>query len=178
MGCPLPFEFSGEGSGIEGQRNPGDATVTAPVTFSYADASGTTSTIANGGSHTANADITVTLSTVTPNATIYYTTDGSRITDLQAATVNRVDAVSTTYEIKLTSAIQKLTIHALAVGPHMRPGPITTAKVEVLPLWLLTYVPNYPGGATGTLSGGTIPPVGKHPEGTTATVTDPRRSGE
>lgn len=61
----------------------------------------------------------------------------------------------------------------------MRPGPITTAEIEVIPLWILTYKHNYPSGDDGgTFSGGAIPPVGKHPEGTTVPLTDPRRSGE
>ena len=178
VGCPLPFEFTGEGSGIAGKRKLDGSTITAPVTFTYAEASGTTGLIADGGSHISNADITITLTTNTPNATLYYTTDGSRITELSAAPVTRVDGSATTYEIALTSAIQKLTIHALAIGPHMRPGPITTAEIEVLPLWILNYKPNYPFRAGGTLSGGAIPPVGKHPEGTTVPLTDPRRSGE
>ena len=179
VGCPLPFEFTGEGSGIAGKRKLNGSTITAPVTFTYAEASGGTGAIADGGSHTSNADITITLTTNTPNATLYYTTDGSRITELSAAPVRRVDGSATTYEIALTSAIQKLTIHALAIGPHMRPGPITTAEIEVIPLWILTYKHNYPSGDDGgTFSGGAIPPVGKHPEGTTVPLTDPRRSGE
>ena len=177
VGCPLPFEFTGEGSGIAGKRKLNGSTITAPVTFTYAEASGGTGVIAHGGSHTSNADITITLNTNTPNATLYYTTDGSRITELSAAPVTRVDGSATTYEIALTNAIQKLTIHALAIGPHMRPGPITTAEIEVLPLWILTYNPNYPSGdGGGTFSGGAIPPVSKHPEGTTISLIDPRRS--
>ena len=178
VGCPLPFEFTGEGSGIAGKRKLDGSTITAPVTFTYTEASGTTGVIADGGSHTSNADITITLTTNTPNATLYYTTDGSRITELSAAPVTRIDGSATTYEIALTPAIQTLTIHALAIGPHMRPGPITTAEIEVLPMWILTYKPNYPFRADGTLSGGAIPPVGKHPEGTTVPLTDPRSSGE
>ena len=179
VGCPLPFEFTGEGSGIAAKRKLNGSTITAPVTFTYAEASGGTGVIADGGSHTSNADITITLTTNTPNATLYYTTDGSRITELSAAPVTRVDGSATTYKIALTPAIQTLTIHALAIGPHMRPGPITTAEIEVIPLWILTYKPNYPfGGAGGTFSGGAIPPVGKHPEGTTVPLTDPRRSGQ
>ena len=175
VGCPLPFEFSGEGSGIAGRRKLGGSTITAPVTFAYAESSGATGTIADGGSHISNADTIVTLTTSTPDATIYYTTDGSVITDINVPAVTRVDAASATYEIERTDAARTRTIHAVAIGPHMRPGPITTAKVEVTPYRILAYAPNYPAGFTGTPRNGTIPTAaGPEEAGSPVTATDPR----
>ena len=174
VGCPLPFEFSGEGSGIAGRRKLGGSTITAPVTFAYAESSGATGTIADGGSHISNADTIITLTTSTSDATIYYTTDGSRITDIAVPAVTRVDASSATYEIERTDAARTRTIHAVAIGPHMRPGPITTAKVEVTPYRILAYAPNYPAGFTGTPRNGTIPTAaGPEEAGSPVTATDP-----
>ena len=170
VGCPLPFEFTGEGSGIAGKRKLNGSTITAPVTFAYAEASGATDTIVHGGSHLAKSDTIVTLTTLTPNATLYYTTDDSRITDIDAPAVRRVDATSTTYTITRTLEIEQRTIHAVAIGPHMRPGPVTIAKVEVTPFRVLAYDRNGPG----TLTGGAIPPGSTPKVGLPVTVADPK----
>ena len=170
VGCPLPFEFTGEGSGIAGKRKLNGSTITAPVTFAYAEASGATGTIAHGGSHLAKSDTIVTLTTLTPNATLYYTTDDSRITDIDAPAVRRVAATSTTYTITRTLEVEQRTIHAVAIGPHMRPGPVTIAKVEVTPFRVLAYDRNGPG----TLTGGAIPPGSTPKVGLPVTVADPK----
>ena len=106
-------------------------TVTAPVTFSYAETLGRTGAIANGASHTTGVDTTVTLTTKTLGAVIYYTIDGSGISDLKAA--KRINASSGSLFVPLTTVSEQRAISAVAVGPNMRPSPITTAKVEVTP---------------------------------------------
>lgn len=160
VGCPLPLEFSGNGlRGITG------TTVTAPVTFSYTETTGRTGVIANGAGHTAGVDTTVTLTTETPDAVIYYTSDGSGISDLQTA--KRINASSGSLLVPLTTVGEQRAISAVAVGPNMRPSPITTAKVEVTSIHPTTYGVTYNANlspisgtliGTGTPSGASLTP--------------------
>ena len=160
VGCPLPLEFSGNGvRGITG------TTVTAPVTFSYTETTGKTGAIANGASHTAGADTTITLTTKTLGAVIYYTIDGSGILDLKTA--KRINASSGSLFVPLTTVGEQRAISAVAVGPNMRPSPITTAKVEVTSTHPTTYGVTYNANlspisgtliGTGTPSGASLTP--------------------
>ena len=136
VGCPLPFEFSGEGAG-ETERDPASPDVTAPVSIAYSESGGASGTLAAGGTHISGVDTTITLSTETPNAVIYYTTSGG-LTDLNAAT--QINASSGNFVIPRTASLESRTITAIAVGPNMRPSPEVAATVSVSPFPILTIV--------------------------------------
>lgn len=136
VGCPLPFEFSGEGAG-ETERDPASPDVTAPVTIAFSESGGSSGTLAAGGTHISGVDTTITLSTETPNAVIYYTTSGG-LTDLNAAT--RINASSGNFVVPRTTNLETRTITAIAVGPNMRPSPEISATVNVSPFPILTIV--------------------------------------
>ena len=170
VGCSLPFQFSGEGSGIPPGRERNGSTITAPVTFAYTDASGTTGVIADGGSYSAGVATTITLTTTTANAVIYYTTDGSRISDLDA--VDRFNASSGSLAV---AAGQRRVITAVAIGPHMRPSPITT--VDINSGYRVIYHANLSPNSgtlrgTGTPGGASLSPGSTMPTDTTRYVAD------
>ena len=173
VGCPLPFRFTGDGAGIPPGRERNGSTITAPVTFSYTEASGTTGVIADGGSYSAAVATTITLTTTTANAVIYYTTDGSAISDLHA--VDRFNASTGSLAV---AAGQKRVITAVAVGPHMRPSPITT--VEINSGYRVIYHANLsPIGATlrgsGTPGGASLSAGSAMPTDATRYVADVSR---
>lgn len=132
--CPLPYEFSGEGASGSLSRDPSSPDVTAPVTVSYSQASGPSGSIANGLSTTTVSDTTITLSTETENATVYYRTDGAPITSFGDA--NRIDGSEGTLQMRIANpgpGNNTLTydITAVAVGPGMYPSPPVTATVNL-----------------------------------------------
>lgn len=135
VGCPLPFEFSGEGARAT-ERDPASPQITAPVAFAYAEQGNGSGTLPDGGRHVAGVTTTVTLSTQTPGAVIYYSIDGNGIIDLNSA--NRIDASSGSFVVARTASDELRDIAAVAVGPNMRPSPVTTAIVEVSSLPILT----------------------------------------
>ena len=160
VGCPLPFEFSGEGAG-ETERDPASPDVTAPVTFSYAEENGASGSVAVGGSHVAGVNTTVTLSTETPGAVIYYTTDGNGISNLNAA--SRIGASSGSFTITRTATNERRDITAIAVGPNMRPSPESTAVFDVSPFPILSVsvsantITENGGNGTFTITANTAP---------------------
>ena len=136
IGCPLPFEFSGEGAG-ETERDPASPDVTSPVTFAFAQSGGGSGILADGGTLVSGVDTTITLSTETPNAVIYYTTNGG-LTDLNAAT--RINASSGSFVVSRTTNLEQRTITAIAVGPNMRPSPEVAVSVDVSPFPILSVL--------------------------------------
>ncbi|TVR31944.1 MAG: hypothetical protein EA404_08755 [Spirochaetaceae bacterium] len=133
-GCPLPFEFSGSGVTGAQSRDPSSPDVTLPVSFSYQQSGGGGGAAANGATVQTTSDTTITLSTPTGSATIFYTTDGTPITSLSAAqsfsnssgqVVLRIN--DPTPQAPSTS----MAIRAVAVGPGMRPSPETAANFEL-----------------------------------------------
>ena len=68
--CPLPYDFSGEGSGTS-TTDPSTPRITAPVTVTYAEQGGTSGVVpAPPASITTTRDTTVTLATETEDAVI------------------------------------------------------------------------------------------------------------
>lgn len=139
-GCPLPYEYSGEGAG-DTARDPASPDVTAQVEISYSETGGGSGVLADGGSYTATDDTVVTLSTPTPNAAIYYAFD-SAFTSVAAAT--QIGSSSGSFTISRGSSVESRVIYAIAVGPNMRPSPMTNATVTVSPFPVITV------GATAT----------------------------
>ena len=48
-GCPLPFDYNGQGAGSSHTADPSSPSITAPVTVSYSEQGGTSGTVADGG---------------------------------------------------------------------------------------------------------------------------------
>jgi hypothetical protein len=132
--CPLPYEFSGEGASDALSRDPASPDVTAPVAVAYTQASGPSGSIANGSNATTGSDTTVTLSTATENAVIYYTTDGTEIDSFSQA--RRIEGSEGSLDLRIDdpgagNSQKTLDVHEVAVGPGMYPSPVTSASVTV-----------------------------------------------
>ena len=131
-GCPLPYEFSGEGAGQFTANDPSSPSVTAPVQIAFSESAGPSGTIPNGQSATTNSDTSITLFSDTPNAVIYYTRDGSSPNPQGNATQRFDGAIGLAIaDPTVNNATASITINALAVGPNMRPSPTTGATVTV-----------------------------------------------
>ena len=131
-GCPLPYEFSGEGAGQFTANDPSSPSVTAPVQFAFSESAGPSGTIPSGQSATTNSDTSITLFSDTPNVAIYYTEDGSS-PNPQSNNTRRYDG-TIGFAIDnptVNNDTASMTITALAVGPNMRPSPVTSATVAV-----------------------------------------------
>ena len=76
-GCPLPYEYNGPGAGNAHTADPSTPSMTAPVTVSYSVQGGSSGTVGDNGSFYAGQTTTVTLSTATVNAVIFYTDNGT-----------------------------------------------------------------------------------------------------
>jgi hypothetical protein len=135
-GCPLPFDFNGKGAGDSLVQDPSSPNITAPVTFSYSVTGGGSGTVPDNGSFYAPATTTVTLATDTENAVIFYTDDGTALTNLSAA--KRISASSGGITLTRTTSVITRDLHAVAVGPGMLPSPPVHATVGVSPYPVLT----------------------------------------
>ena len=136
LGCPLPFQYNGPGSGSS-HSDPSSPSMTAPVMVSYSEQGGTSGTIADGSGYVSGLSTTVTLSTATDNAVIYYYTDGgSPLTNLGAA--KKISASSGTITITRTTSVQSLDIRAIAIGSNMLPSPAVHVTVSVSPYPILS----------------------------------------
>jgi uncharacterized repeat protein (TIGR02543 family) len=122
------------------------------VEVRFSERGGKSGTIAVGETVTTSDDTTVTLSTNTNNATIYYTKDGSAIEDL--GKVESVQRSSTSFIVEIAdpapgNLTHSLEVHALAIGPGMRPSPEVSAGVTVdYTTYTVTYHPNGADGGT------------------------------
>ena len=135
-GCPLPYQFNGENGGTAHSTDPSTPDMTSPVTASYTVQGGGSGTILNGGSFVAGQTTTVTISTATVGAVIFYTTDGTTLTNLRTA--QKFDASSGTFTVSRTGTPQSLDIHAVAVGPNMLPSTAASFTVSVSPYPILS----------------------------------------
>ena len=136
FGCPLAFDYNGRGAGSSHTTDPSSPKMTVPVTVFYSEEGGTSGTIADGYTFTSGKTTTVTLSTATDNAVIYYTDDGTTIASLTSA--KKINGSSGTITIPRTTSVQSLDIHALAIGPNMLPSQAVHATVEVSPYPILS----------------------------------------
>lgn len=134
--CPLPFDFLGGGPGSTHASDPSSPRITAAVTVSFAEEGGESGIIAHQQSHTAGRNTTVTLSTETLNAVIYYTDDGNPVLDLISA--KKITGSSGSLTITRTTSLRSVAIHALAVGPSMVPSQATRVTVIVSPYPVLS----------------------------------------
>ena len=155
VGCPLPYDYSGRGAGSSNTTDPSSPKVTEAVAFSYAEQGGSSGSIANGTSYTSGKTTTVTLSTATNNAVIYYTDDATTITSVNASDVKKINGSSGSITITRTSSPQSLTLHAVAIGPGMVPSTLSQATVTVspYPIFSVTVSPasfSEDGGTAGT----------------------------
>jgi parallel beta-helix repeat protein len=135
-GCPLPFEFNGTNGGSAHSNDPSTPDMTAPATASYSVQGGASGSIPDGGTFVAGQTTTVTISTATVGAVIFYTTDGTTLTNLRTA--QKFNASSGTFTISRTSTSQSLDIHAVAVGPNMLPSTPVHVTVSVSPYPIFT----------------------------------------
>lgn len=151
-GCPLPFDYSGQGAGASHTTDPSSPSLTAPVAVSYSEQGGTTGSVANNSTYTTGKTTTVTLSTATDNSVIFYTDDGSQITNF--GTPKKINGSSGQITITQSTSLQTLDIHAVAIGPNMLPSPAVHAKVIVtgIILGVLSIVYNDGNPADTTLA--------------------------
>jgi uncharacterized repeat protein (TIGR02543 family) len=160
-GCPLPFDYHGQGAGASHTSDPSTPQLTAAVTVSYSEQGGTTGIIANGGTYTTGKTTTVTLSTATANSVICYTDDGSQITNY--GTPKKINGSSGQITITRNTSLQTLDIHAVAIGPNMLPSQASHATVIVSPYPILsvtcdkTSVSEDGGTATFTITSSSPP---------------------
>lgn len=133
-GCPLAFQYSGEGAAGTLERDPSSPDVTSMVSFSYTQSDGPNGSIADGAAASTISDTTLTLATATDNAVIYYTDDGTSISDFESA--KRIDGSSGDVDVRIADPLpggdtKTVEISAIAVGPGMRPSPETSVTVTV-----------------------------------------------
>ena len=149
-GCPLPFDYNGQGAGSANATDPSSPKNTVPVVVAYSEDGGTSGTITDGTTYTTGLTTTVTLSTTTENAIIYYTDDGTELTKLDKAT--RIGATHGEITIARSTTVQTLDIHAVAIGPNMHPSPAVHVVVSVSPYPILSVSRDR---ATASEDGGT-----------------------
>ena len=131
-GCPLPYDYAGRGAGSSHTTDPSSPTITASVTVAYSEQGGTSGVIPNNGSYTTGKTTTVTLSTTTENAIIYYTVDGSQITDF--GTPKKITVSSGQLTVTRSTSVQTVDIHAVVIGPNMMPSQAVHAHSHCQPL--------------------------------------------
>ena len=156
--CPLPYEFSGGNGAGALSRDPSSPDVTPPVTFSYQQVGGSGGTVENGSTTISTSnDTTITLTTSMPNATIFFTDDGTPLTSLSGAQSFSGSSGQLVLRIENpspTNRIREKQIRAVAVAPGMRPSPlrelIATVTYFFTPRATVTSVPITPSTVTQT----------------------------
>jgi uncharacterized repeat protein (TIGR02543 family) len=162
-GCPLPFEYNGPGSGTSHTTDPSSPSITAPVTVSYSVQGGPSGTVGDGGSFYAGDTMTVTLSTATVSALIFYTDDGTPLALTGLGSAKKISASSGELTITRATTLQSLDIRAIAIGPNMLPSAVVHATVGVSPFPILSITRNNAfasedgGTATFTITSSSAP---------------------
>lgn len=135
LGCPLPYQFTPDGyTSASSSSDPSSPAISASPVLTYSSSSGT-GTVTGTQSVSTFGDTTVTLSTETVGAVIYYTTDGTTPNPQSGSSTSKYSASS---PIKLaisnptaSSSSATFTVMALAIGPNMKPSLVTKATVKV-----------------------------------------------
>jgi Chitobiase/beta-hexosaminidase C-terminal domain len=160
-GCPLPFQYNGKGASNAPASDPSSPNMTLPVTVSYTDAGGASGTVADGGTVASGQTTTVTLTTTSLNAVIFYTTDGTALTNLRTA--QKVNSSTVSFTVTRQTVPVTLDVHAIAVGPNMLPSPPVHVTVSVSPYPILSISRNNAsisengGTASFTITASTAP---------------------
>ncbi len=162
-GCPLPFEYNGPGTGTSHTTDPSSPSITAPVTVSYSVQGGPSGTVGDGGTFYAGDTMTVTLSTATVSALIFYTDDGTPLALTGLGSAKKISASSGEITITRATSLQSLDIHAIAIGPNMLPSAVVHAIVGVSPYPILSitrdnaFASEDGGTATFTITSSSAP---------------------
>ena len=136
--CPLPYEYNGPGAGNSNPSDPSSPKMTAPVTVSYSAQGGTSGTIEDGGTFYSGQTTTVTLSTATTNAVIFYTDSGTDLSLASLGSAKKIDGSTGNITINRATSFQCLDICAIAIGPNMLPSACVSATVGVSPYPILS----------------------------------------
>ena len=131
--CPLPYEYNGPGPANSSTSDPSSPKMTAPVSVSYSVQSGASGTIGDGGSFYSGQTTTVTLSTATTNAVIFYTDNGTALSLTGLGSAKKINGPTGTMTISRATSAQSLDICAIAIGPNMLPSACVNATVGVSP---------------------------------------------
>lgn len=145
LGCPLPFQFSPQGYASGAAANdPSTPSISARPVLAYGS-SGGSGTLSDGGEAATSADTTMTLSSETVGAVIYYTTNGTTPDPHSSTTMKYQPGSPLTLKIgnpTTDNASISQTVMAVAIGPNMKPSLVSTFTVRV----------SYPQAATPTFS--------------------------
>lgn len=142
FGCPLPYNYSGPGASNSQGSDPSSPSITGTVTVSYSVQGGASGTVADGDSFYAGQTTSVTLSTATANAVIFYTDNGTALSLASLSSAKKINGSSGTLTISRTTSVQSLDIHAVAIGPNMLPSAAVHAIVGVSPYPILSITSN------------------------------------
>jgi hypothetical protein len=134
VGCPLPYQYSVAGYVNSSTTvDPSTPSISAGPVVTYRS-SGGSGTLGSGQSANTSADTTITLSSDTVGAVIYYTVNGTT-PDPRSRTTSKYSP-SSPLSLALGSptvdaSSASLTVMATAIGPNMKPSPVTTATINL-----------------------------------------------
>ncbi|MFW6249653.1 MAG: InlB B-repeat-containing protein [Alkalispirochaetaceae bacterium] len=133
-GCPMPINYSGEGSGSDVESDPSSSGVTPPVEISYSETGGRSGSLSDEEEFAGTNDTQVTLSTEIEGGTVYYTTDGApldNLSDAQSASGSVTIDVSIAGPGGGNPTSTTVRLRAIAIGPGRRPSPEVAVTITV-----------------------------------------------